>query len=264
MKSSLLKFYRVLFGRKIFFGMNRLLFRFSLTGMGILNYENYKVSGERAFLSKKLDQSPGAVVIDVGANAGDYVKSVLEINRDALVYAFEPHPGTYARLRENLAGRNARAFNLAVGDVEGKALLYDYESQDGSPHASVFKDVIEGIHKSKCISHDVDIVTLDMFCAANGISRVSLLKIDTEGNEYAVLCGARKMIANGQIDMIHFEFNEMNVSSRTFFRDFWKILGGFEFYRLLLDGMVKIESYNPLYCEVFAYQNIVAVRRGCI
>jgi hypothetical protein len=51
----------------------------------------------------------------------------------------------------------------------------------------------------------------------------------------------------------------MNVSSRTYFRDFWNLLPNYNFYRLLPDGMVKIERYSPVFCEIFAYQNIVAI-----
>jgi hypothetical protein len=99
---------------------------------------------------------------------------------------------------------------------------------------------------------------LGEFLSSAGIDRVQLLKIDTEGNELSVLKGVESYIASKKIDVIHFEFNEMNVSSRVFFRDFWKMLQGYDVYRLLPRGMVKIDSYNPLYCEIFAYQNIVA------
>ena len=74
-----------------------------------------------------------------------------------------------------------------------------------------------------------------------------------------VLRGITEFIQSGKIGAIHFELNEMNVSSRTFFRDFWDILPNYVFYRLLPTGMVKIERYSPLFCEIFAYQNIVAI-----
>ena len=61
--------------------------------------------------------------------------------------------------------------------------------------------------------------------------------------------------------MIQFEFNEMNVASRVFFRDFWLMLPNYEFYRLMVDGMIRIDKYDPIYCEIFAFQNIVAFRR---
>jgi FkbM family methyltransferase len=261
MELVLFKIYRAIFGRKMFYNFNRLLYRCSLSGMGVLNYENDIVSGERKFLAKRVSTIKNAVVFDVGANIGDYTKAVLSVNRDASVYAFEPHPVTYTRLCQNLEGRNVALMNVAVGDAEGDMLLYDYESQDGSAHASVYRDVIENIHKKKSLSHSVKVLSVDDFSAKNDIENIALLKIDTEGNEFSVLRGAKNMIARGSIDMIHFEFNEMNVSSRTFFRDFWDMLADYNFYRLLGSGMVKLSDYSPVYCEIFAFQNIVAIRK---
>ena len=85
-----------------------------------------------------------------------------------------------------------------------------------------------------------------------------LLKIDTEGHELEVLKGFEPYIRQNKVDLIHFEFNEMNVASRVFFKDFWEFLPNYDFYRMLQDGLIPIKNYNPVYCEIFAYQNIVA------
>jgi hypothetical protein len=55
----------------------------------------------------------------------------------------------------------------------------------------------------------------------------------------------------------------MNVISRAFFRDFYTLLPDYAFYRLLPDGPVPLGEYSPILWELFASQNIVAVRRGC-
>lgn len=62
--------------------------------------------------------------------------------------------------------------------------------------------------------------------------------------------------------MIHFEFNETNIISHVFFRDFWQQLPGYDFYRMLPSGLIHLKRYSPLLCEIFAYQNIVAIRKG--
>ena len=85
-----------------------------------------------------------------------------------------------------------------------------------------------------------------------------MLKIDTEGHEFAVLRGASNLLKTGRIDVIHFEFNEMNVVSRVFFKDIWDFLPNYDFYRMLPDGLAQIKNYSPVFCEIFAYQNIVA------
>ena len=86
-------------------------------------------------------------------------------------------------------------------------------------------------------------------------------KIDVEGNEFSVLRGMKMALLSGKVNAIHFEFNEMNVMSRIFFKDFYDFLTDYQFYRMLQDGLVEIGEYNPLFCEIFAYQNIVAIKK---
>jgi len=251
--------YRALFARRLFFKLNKFFYRVSLSGMGVLNYENDSVSGESRFLKKLLKGRTGCVVFDVGANVGDYSRKVLQVCSEVTVYAFEPHPNTYTVLTNNVRQSNFLPVNAAAGEKEGSVSLFDYEARDGSSHASLYRDVIENIHKAKSTEHKVRVIELGAFARRQNIEKIDLLKIDTEGNELSVLKGILDYIESGKIEAIHFEFNEMNVSSRTYFRDFWELLPNYNFYRLLPDGMAKIESYNPVYCEIFAYQNIVAI-----
>lgn len=147
---------------------------------------------------------------------------------------------------------------MGVSSSEGVLKLYDYENGDGSEHASLYRDVIEKIHQGKAAEHEVKVITLNEFAIEHQIERVLLLKIDTEGHELDVLKGFEPYIRKNKVDLIHFEFNEMNVASRVFFKDFWEFLPNYDFYRMLQDGLIPIENYNPVYCEIFAYQNIVA------
>jgi FkbM family methyltransferase len=197
----------------------------------------------------------------VGANVGDYSRKIFQACPQAAMYAFEPHPKTYAVLTNAMRQSNFLPANAAAGEKEGEFSLFDYESQDGSSHASLYKDVIENIHKAKSIEHKVMVIELGAFARSKNIEKIDLLKIDTEGNELSVLKGILGYIEAGKIEAIHFEFNEMNVSSRTYFRDFWELLPNYDFYRLLPDGMARIDRYSPLYCEIFAYQNIVAIMK---
>jgi len=53
----------------------------------------------------------------------------------------------------------------------------------------------------------------------------------------------------------------MNVYSRVFFRDFYELLVNYNFFRMLPDGLIFLGKYNPIFQEIFAYQNIVAIRK---
>jgi FkbM family methyltransferase len=229
--------------------------------MGILNYHNDRDSGERRFLRDFLANRKAPVVLDVGANVGDYAAKVMTLVPAALLFAFEPHPKTFQKLKLASERYGFKAFNVGCGDENAKLNLYDYANGDGSVHASIYRDVIETVHCGKSVAHLVDVVRLDEFVERLNLKEIDLLKIDTEGNEMAVLKGFKRFIDMRKIRAIHFEFNEMNVVSRVFFKDFYDFLPGYEFYRALQDGLVPLKTYYPLTCEIFAFQNIVAVLR---
>jgi FkbM family methyltransferase len=232
--------------------------------MGMLNYENTKLTGERAFLKKILRRGYGEmpVVLDIGASDGRYSAMVKSIAPEAQVYAFEPHPLAFKRLEACARSNGVIPFNVGCSDEEGPSVLYDYADKDYSAHASFHKGAFEEIHKKQSISYPVDTVTLDDFVERKlNISRIRLVKTDTEGNDLKVLRGAQGLIAQKSIDVIQFEFNEMNVISRVFFKDFVDLLSDYRFYRLLPDGPVAIGDYYPVSFELFAFQNIAAIRK---
>ncbi|MGC8765415.1 MAG: FkbM family methyltransferase [Brevinematia bacterium] len=125
------KIYRLLFGRKVFYKFNRFIYSLSIRGMGILNYENHKISGEQSFLKEYISNLHNGIVFDVGANLGNYSKYVRKLNQNVDIYAFEPHPITFKKLEEAIVGYNIKILNVAIGSKTGKCNLYDYFNQDG-------------------------------------------------------------------------------------------------------------------------------------
>jgi FkbM family methyltransferase len=261
----LYKFYALIFARNIFLKFNKILYLFSLRGLGILNYKNSHLSGERDFLINYLNSLESPTIIDVGANKGSYTVDVLNANKSSRVFCFEPHPKTFQKLDKLFANeKNVLAVNTGVGDQNTILKLFDYEDKDGSSHASLYEDVLTDLHKSKGVAfHDINIIRLDEFIEEKKIKKIDLLKIDTEGNEYACLQGLGSYLKGDFIKAIHFEFNEMNAISGIHFKMFWDLLSlDYDFFRLLPGGsLLKIKEYSPVYCEIYAYQNIVAINK---
>ncbi|HKH93424.1 MAG TPA: FkbM family methyltransferase [Gemmatimonadaceae bacterium] len=256
--------YRRFFVGTRWYRLNLFIHELSLHGLGILNYEDEALSGERAALRKILAsasaQSGSPVVLDVGANVGDFSRQVKAAAPSARVFAFEPHPAIFPRTQAAAKASGFEAIHAGCGGERGHLTLYDYsDARAGSQHASLYQGVIEGLHGAPAAAHDVEIVTVDDFLRERSIEHVLLLKIDTEGHEASVLRGARRAIGEGRIDFVQFEFNAMNLESRTFFRDLVELLPNFRLHRLLPDGWAPL-PYSPLTCELFAYQNVVAVR----
>jgi FkbM family methyltransferase len=237
------------------------LLELALRGIGVLNFDSEVLRGERALLQRLLSQGHSSgVVLDVGANEGEYAALVDAIAPHLQIYAFEPHPQTFARLCNNVRGKKISCHNVAVGSEAGHTALFDYTT-DGTTHASLHRGVIEEIHGKASVTLQVDSIRLDEFLRRQQISDVLLLKIDTEGAELGVLKGLSEFLKNPEnsVHFIQFEFNNMNVISRTFFRDYRELLPSYFAYRILPHGRLQeISEHDPVFVqEIFAYQNIL-------
>ncbi|WP_119680515.1 FkbM family methyltransferase [Indioceanicola profundi] len=242
--------------------LNTFIHLLSLRGLGVMNYESEELSGEEAWSVAYVKHVPDAVVFDVGANVGRYAQFLTKEVPGVRIHAFEPHPKNFSRLSDGLRSSSVTCIQAAVGECRGELSLYDYSDQEGSSHASLYKEAISDLRNSEVKALSVPVLTLDEYCRKNGVERISLLKIDTEGNELKCLLGAGEMLKQGRIDAVLFEFNEMNVFSGATFKKFWDLLQGYKIYRLLPGGkLLEVKQYVPATCEIYAYQNIVALRR---
>lgn len=255
-------FYKKHFTSAYCYGLNLTIFNTIIHGLGILNYESMRNSGEDNFLKLYFKAiGPAPVIFDIGACSGAYSKFCKELKPQANIYAFEPHPTSFGYLKDTIKNTDITAYNYGLGDKNEQTVIYDTEKYDGSQHASIYKEVLDDLHKySDTKATKIELKALDEFIINNKISDIDLIKIDTEGNELAVLKGAEKTILANKIKCIQFEFNEMNTISKVFLRDFIKLLNNYDFYRLFSDGVIKI-NYNPLHFEIFAFQNIIAIRK---
>jgi FkbM family methyltransferase len=241
------------------YAFHRRVFLASIKGMGILNYENFIISGEFCFLQKLLSEKNKPIVMDIGANIGTYAVEVRKICNDACIYAFEPNPDAFTALKDKARKYNFFAFPLGMSDSDKDAVLFDRNDVSGSVHASLYKQVITDIHKQKIITISTKLTTLDKFIKIHNLESIDLVKIDTEGHELAVLHGAAESIQRKIIKAFQIEFNEMNIIAGTSFYKLKQALPGYSWYRLLRDGMVSIDGESIVLQEIYAFQNLVAI-----
>jgi FkbM family methyltransferase len=252
--------WRRIAGRPSFAKINDVIFQAAIHSMGIMNADRF--SGEENFIRKMLPsliKSNNPTLLDVGAYEGNYSELLSGSFTTGKIYSFEPNPKTFIRLMSNLRS-NATGINKAVGASRGFLDLYDHADSESSEHASLHEGVISSIHGSVASSVKVEVTTIDEFSQEHNIVHIDFLKIDAEGHELQVLKGAEKMIKNNSIGIIQIEFNEMNVVSRVFFRDFVNLLVEYIPFRLLPYGAMRLKS-NPLRSEIFAFQNLVFINK---
>lgn len=109
--------------RKIIFKFNKFPYLLSLRGLGILNYKNGNVTGEKYFLKRFLKGLKEPFVLDMGSNVGDYSRKVMDICERANIHSFEPYPRTYEKLSESAGKYGFSAYNIACSDVNTKLQL---------------------------------------------------------------------------------------------------------------------------------------------
>jgi FkbM family methyltransferase len=240
---------------------------FAYIRMGILKFENHDVSGElfvlKRVLPRLLSGKPYPVLFDVGANKGSYTELLIANYPDSRIYSFEPNVNSFKHLKERLQDSKVEIFNIGFGEESCTTHLFSYGNDVASAHASIYSGVLTEIHKEENIERmEIKIETIDDFCRNNKIDGIDFLKIDTEGNEYKALLGAKKMLSNDVITVIQFEFNEMNVISRVFFKDFYDFLcPKYNIYRLNSNYLIPIKKYDSS-LEIFKYQNVLAIQKS--
>ncbi|MDH4227404.1 MAG: FkbM family methyltransferase [Deltaproteobacteria bacterium] len=253
----------------LFFGKSRwqrtfeYLYRISLKGMNIGLGPSLADSGEVGVIRRvaaKVTAPGGAVLFDVGANEGEYSRLLVShFPGDSRIYAFEPSKRTFERLTAAVKDLpTVTCHNAGLGSIKGTLTLH--YNIDGSDQASV-----HGKRSGQAgeVSETVTITTIDAFCRDNGIKKIDFMKIDVEGHELEVLKGAASMLEANAIDYIQFEFGKPNIESRTFFRDFYDMLSPrYEIYRVLKDGVRRIDRYRELHEVFVVVTNFLAVRKN--
>lgn len=231
---------------------------------GILKYWNDTVSGEEFVINKVLKNyfnKDEVNLFDIGANVGNYSKKLRAAFPDAKIYAFEPNPNTFEMLNSNMKSLEVYCYSLGLSSQISQQKIYTYARETDSEHTSFYKSVITDLHKDNNILEiECKTVSLDEFCESQKITYIDFIKIDTEGHELEVLSGAKTMIAENKIGIIQFEFNEMNIISRVFLKDFYDILKDYNIYRLDSNRLIPLFEYNSTN-EIFKFQNFLAVNK---
>jgi FkbM family methyltransferase len=176
-------------------------------------------------VASRLIHRKNPVILDIGANKGLWTTEVRRlIGEQGRWILIEPSTECCVLLRK-LNG--VEVIETAVGESAGKGTLYTPGNNSG--WASLYErhdSFARGLHLE---GREVNISTIDEILAKHGIEIVDLAKMDLEGHELFALRGAAQSLKTHRIRALTFEFGAGNVNSRTFFRDFWDLLTGYEY-----------------------------------
>lgn len=140
--------------------------------------------------------------VDVGANIGVHtIRLARLVGRNGDVIAVEPDPDVVWRTQRNIMLNglaNVRVISAAASDLAGEMRLYRPSPRDTNRGRA-------SLHHHPYLSGvatTVPVVTIDGICAD---APVSLIKVDVEGHEAAVLRGATGTIARHSPSLV-FEY----------------------------------------------------------
>lgn len=225
------------------------------------NYCNPNIitNGEYDYLKKFLLKKNRPIVIDVGANIGDYTNIIRQCNNSAIVHCFEPSEESYKLLETRFKNSNKITMNRAAcGDRNTGRFLY--MNIDHGSFSSFNPSYVTRAHKHK--KEYVNVVSLDFYCKKNRIKRINLLKIDTEGHEIFVLNGAKNLMKNSCIDIIQFEYGYASIYNHILFLEFVELFNKFK-YELYLIKPKRLEKidYQPE-MEGTPLANYLGIKKG--
>lgn len=216
------------------------------------NNFDIRTNGE-TFLLRALSAFRPQVLIDVGANVGDWTLAARELCPGAEIHALEIAGPTFETLLANLRDQpRIRARNVGLSDAPGSVRLRHYAdfpaltTSTDYPHPFAHEE-IEG-----------RVATGDSYLVQEGIGHVDILKIDVEGMEEPVLRGFREAFARKAVDVVQFEYGRVSVFTRFLLRDFHAFFSerGYVVGKLFPDH-VDFRAYD-LRDEDFIGSNFVA------
>lgn len=162
---------------------------------------------------------PLSLVIDVGANEGQWVSSLLSLLRVQEVWVFEPNPEAMQKCRRQLARYRGIDFReLALGSAPGSAVLHVTKSSDFSsllrPNRTLIDDHYRDDPGQVIGECTVQVSPLDDLLPEGKL--VDLLKIDVQGFEREVLGGAAKTLRNTAAVLMEVNFRSHYEGDETF------------------------------------------------
>jgi FkbM family methyltransferase len=137
------------------------------------------------------------VVFDVGANEGQTSAAFQEHFQKASIHAFEPVAAFAGLVREKTAPDRTHVHQFALGSEAGSAFIDVRSNQTSS--------LVPNPDEPSDRKEEVQIKTVDGFCAEQAIKHIDYLKIDAEGFDMEVLKGARGMLDGKLVSFIQVE-----------------------------------------------------------
>lgn len=214
---------------------------------------------QEIFAAQKFFKTSPKIMLDIGANKGEYSQILCQKFPDAQIYAFEPSQTNIKQLKNKFSDtQNFHLYAYALSQQEEQTTLYSDTA--GSGIASLIQRDLSHLELDFSVTESVHVKRFETIWTQDlNQSIIDFVKIDVEGYELDVLLGFGKALH--ATNVIQFEFGGTHIDTRTFFKDFWRLLSPyFTLYRITPFGVLHIPKYTEAE-EVFTIANYLAVKK---
>jgi FkbM family methyltransferase len=178
------------------------------------------------------------VVLDVGANTGQYAKQIRDMGYSGKIVSFEPLNSAFIELKENATlDPFWEVYNFALGNMNGKVVINIASNSCSSSILDMLPSHLQAAPGSKYIGKErIEIKSLDSIFEGVCTKKDNIyLKIDTQGFERYVLEGAEKSLS--YINTIQLEMSLIALyKDELLFNQIYELLKNKSYY------LVSIES----------------------
>lgn len=169
---------------------------FRTVGLDLIRYNFH--NSEDALLKKILDQFQIDLVIDVGANVGQYGSLLRDLGYKNQIYSFEPIGEVFNKLQVRSAqDDNWEVFNNGVGS-KNESLFINISENFVSSSLLQITDASTLVKPDTKYTRqeEISIITLDIFFGSRKIEnwKNPFLKIDVQGYEKQVIDGSSNVL----------------------------------------------------------------------
>ena len=260
MNNSLLHLLLKITPRKTKLNTSQFLTNFSriLTESHFYSDPEIKLNGELNFI--KNPPLPIKVVVDAGANRGDWSANLLSTNTmlDVLVL-IEPNPLLLEGLRNRFRKEKCVRIISEALDFRKDKLRLSYPDNADS-HATLATQPFRKETNCRYTTAEVHTNTIDSIVEEIEVSSIDLLKLDLEGFDHYALLGGRKALSEGKIKVIQFEVTREWESAGCSPCSTFRLLTGcgFRLYHIRPTGLEHL--HNPEQIPHFSlYSNFCAI-----
>jgi len=163
-------------------------------------YELNKIKNKLETSTNILFQLKVDLVLDIGANVGQYALDLRRNGYKGKIISFEPLPTAYKKLLDN--SKNDKNWiiyrRIALGDKNKIANIYHSKNSFSSSTKKILKLHLKSDPSSFVINnYKVDVINLDkIYLECKSKSKNVFVKIDTQGSEAEILQGFKNYLQN--------------------------------------------------------------------